>query len=133
MGKARRQSFDALSSDERAVVGDEDDYDWDHALERAPRVRPETVQFSLRVERDLLAQLQRLARQNDKTVSDVAREAMDRYVQAGGRPGVSNLHVSLGPNARFMVQGATARPQFGASPGDDERGVIGVPPQPVTS
>lgn len=73
-----------------------------------------------------------MARGTGTTVSDLARTALDRYVTSGGMPAFTNLQVSFGPDRmRFLVQGASGRPQFGATLGSDDRDQPDFPRHPV--
>lgn len=91
------QTFGRLSRRERAVVGSPRDYDWDHVMSLPARARPESVQFSLRVERDLLEGLQGIARRQDTTFSDIVRSALRSFVEKGGATtGLSNVVVTFG-------------------------------------
>jgi hypothetical protein len=104
MSKITKQTFDHLSPGERAVVGAPDDYDWAGATSVAQSARPSVTQFSLRVDRALLRQLQVIAHARGTTVSEVARESLERYVQAGGRPAAPNIQVSFKPDTGLLVQ-----------------------------
>lgn len=104
MAKVERQALDGLSDRERQVVGAPDDYDWATAVRQTPRSRPESVQFSLRVERSLLNSLQAFAAARNATVSDVARDALARYVRADGRPAISNVQVSFPRDVGVLLQ-----------------------------
>lgn len=115
MPGARKQTFDHLSADERAVVGVAEDYDWAGATTVAGSPRPSFTQFSLRVDRELLGQLQAIAHSRGVTVSDVARESLERYVRAGGRPAVANIQVSFRPDAGLLVQVEGGRAELAAN------------------
>jgi hypothetical protein len=104
MTRVKRQDLSKLSSQEAKIVGNPDDYDWDNATLHPARVRPTTTQFSLRVEPSLLERLQDLAAAKSSTVSDVAREALERYVESGGRPAISNVLVSFPRDAGMLLQ-----------------------------
>lgn len=104
MAGVKRQDFSKLSAAERKIVGDPEDYDWEHPTRLAAKVRPSTVQFSLRVEVSLLERLQDLAAACSSTVSEVARDALDRYVESGGRPSISNVLVSFPRDAGMLLQ-----------------------------
>lgn len=103
MANSKRQEFRNLSPREAKVVGNPEDYDWANATELPVRARPTTVQFSLRVERTLLERLQDLAAASSSTVSEVAREALERYAESGGRPAVSNVLVSFPRDAGMLL------------------------------
>lgn len=115
MTRAKKQSFDHLSSRERAVAGSPDDYDWTHAIDLPELVRPEVTQFSLRVDRALFGQLQAIARGRRSTFSDVARETLERYVQSGGRPAVTNIQVSFSRDAGLLLQVEGGRAELAAN------------------
>ena len=89
MPGVRKQSFDHLSADERAVVGAADDYDWAGATTVAGRSRPNVTQFSLRVDRELLGHLQALAPARGVTVTDGARISLARDLRARVAPAVA--------------------------------------------
>lgn len=92
-----RQAFRRLSPRERAVVGSPRDYDWDHATTLPARTRPESMQFSIRVERDLYGGLQEIARREEATFSDIVRFALRNFVEKGGASsGLSNVVVTFG-------------------------------------
>ncbi len=115
MPETRKQTFDHLSPDERAVVGAPDDYDWAGATSVAGSARPSGTQFSLRVDRALLRQLQAIAQERGLTVSEVARESLERYVATGGRPAVANIQVSFKPDSGMLVQVEGGRAELAAN------------------
>jgi hypothetical protein len=115
MPRQKRQAFDHLSPRERAVVGDSDDYAWDAAVSLPARERPAVTQFSLRVDRVLHDGLQALAKERGVTLSDVAREALERFVRAGGRPAITNVQVSFPRDAGLLVQVAGSRAELSSS------------------
>jgi hypothetical protein len=49
------------------------------------------------------------------TVSEVARESLERYVRAGGRPSVANIQVSFKPDAGLLVQVEGGRAELAAN------------------
>ena len=114
MARVKRQRLGNLSPEEAKVIGDAADYDWSDAEVLPARVRPSTVQFSLRVDSSLLDRLQGLAAASGATVSDIARSALERYVEAGGRPAVSNLVVSFPRDAGMLLR--VEGTQAGVSP-----------------
>jgi antitoxin component of RelBE/YafQ-DinJ toxin-antitoxin module len=115
MPKTTKQTFDHLSPEERAVVGAPDDYDWAGATSIAQSARPSVTQFSLRVDRALLRQLQAIAHARGMTVSEVARESLERYVRAGGRPAIANIQVSFKPDSGLLVQVKGGRAELAAN------------------
>ena len=130
MPEAREQTFDHLSPEERAVVGAPSDYDWAGATSAAGSARPNVTQFSIRVDRALLGQLQAIARARGVTVSEVARESLERYVQAGGQPAVAHIQVSFKPDAGLLVQVEGGRAELTANrrtASVDERVPAGAP------
>lgn len=104
MPEARKQSFDHLSTAERAVAGTPEDYDWAGATSVGASTRPSVMQFSLRLDRALHLQLQAIAHAKGVTVSDAARESLEQYVQTGGRPAVANIQVSFKSDAGLLLQ-----------------------------
>jgi hypothetical protein len=104
MPRTKRQTFSGLSARERKVVGVPDDYEWGDATDHPPRPRTASVQFSLRVERSVLEGLQHLATATATSVSEVARDALERYLESGGRPAISNIHVSFPLDAGIVMQ-----------------------------
>lgn len=104
MPNIRKQTFKHLSQTERAVVGEPDDYEWASAFELPARPRSETVQFSLRVDRGAYESLSAIAREQKTTFSDVAREAISRYVSNGGKPALTNVQVSFRRDQGMLVQ-----------------------------
>jgi hypothetical protein len=115
MPEITKQAFENLSPDERAVVGEPDDYDWAAATTVRASVRPEATQFSLRVDRALLDDLRRIAQTNGKTVSEAARESLEQYVLTGGRPAVANIQVSFRPDAGLLLQVEGGRAELTAN------------------
>ena len=115
MPRPKKQTFEHLSSRERAVVGSPDDYDWDAAVSLPARERPAVTQFSLRVEQALFDGLQAIAKERGVTLSDVAREALERFVRAGGRQAVSNVQVSFRRDTGLLVQVAGSRAELSTS------------------
>ena len=115
MPEIRKQTFNHLSPDERAVVGAPDDYDWAGATSAGATARPDVTQFSLRVERALLGDLRRIAQANGMTVSEAARESLELYVQMGGRPAAANIQVSFRPDAGLLVQVEGGRAELTAN------------------
>jgi hypothetical protein len=131
MPKVRKQDFDHLSAAERAVVGDPVDYDWGNAVVLPARARPETVQFSVRVERDAFESLQAISRDRRSSFSDVVREAITRYVRSGGKPALTNVQVSFRKDQGMLVQVAGGRAEIPANRrlrDPDERAVLGGEP-----
>ena len=104
MARVKRQDFSKLSAREAEVVGKAEDYEWADATTLPARHRATTVQFSLRVEPTLLEKIQNLAAANSSTVSEVARNALERYVESGGRPAISNVLVSFPRDAGMLLQ-----------------------------
>lgn len=52
----------------------------------------------------MLERIQELAAATSSTVSDVAREALERYVESGGKPAISNVLVSFPRDAGMLLQ-----------------------------
>jgi len=130
MPKVRKQDFDHLSAAERAVVGDPVDYEWENAIELPPRPRPETVQFSVRVDRYAYECLQAISRDRRSSFSDVVRDAIARYVRNGGKPALTNVQVSFRKDQGMLIQVAGGRAEVPANRrlvDPDERAVLGEP------
>jgi hypothetical protein len=132
MPRSKKQVLDELSPRERTVVGDADAYDWDAATRLPARERPAVTQFSLRVDKALFEDLQTLARERGVTLSDVAREALERFVRAGGRPAITNVQVSFPSDSGLLVQVAGTRAELSpsrraASPDERVTAVVGSP------
>lgn len=115
MPRPKKQTFEHLSPRERAAVGGPDDYDWDAAGVLPARERPAVTQFSLRVDRVLYDDLQTLAKERGVTLSDVAREALERFARAGGRPAITNVQVSFPRDAGLLVQVAGSRAELSSN------------------
>lgn len=112
MPKVKRQSFDHLSEAEREVVGSPDDYDWDHALGLpARRRRSVSAQFSVRIDRTDMDAIQAIAATRGITFSEAVRDAIRRYVAAGGSPALTNIHVSVGSIGILRSEGRSAELQ----------------------
>jgi hypothetical protein len=127
MPRSKKQELGHLSAREREVVGTPEEYDWDDAVQLPSRSRPAVTQFSLRVDQTLFDELQALARERGVTLSDVAREGLELYVRAGGRPALTNVQVSFRSDAGLLVQVPGGRAELAAnhrSASPDER----VPP-----
>ncbi len=108
MATEPRQSFDHLSPQEREVVGEPADYDWDNAIELpARRRKSETAQFSLRVDRDIQDAMARLAQERGMTFSEAARDALRAYV--GRRPRTLFLELSAGTGSASVVRSRFVR------------------------
>lgn len=127
--------FPQLSERERSAVGSADEYAWDEAVKAPTRARPESVQFSVRVERDLLEGLQEIARRQEMSFSDSVRLALRSYLRNGGSLGLSNVVVTYGA-ASLLVQVPGQRAEVPANRrfvGLDERVPTQDPPEAVTS
>jgi len=109
MPKKINREFAVLSSTERVVVGTSDDYAWEKAIELPARPRTASVQFSIRVDREVVDALQRLSRERSGTFSETVREALERFVKSGGRPALSNVQVTFGRDYQMLVQVAGGR------------------------
>jgi predicted DNA-binding protein len=96
--------FDGLSPAERAVVGSPEDYG--ELVRGRAGVRSESAQFSVRIERSEMEALQLIARRRGITFSQAVREAIDRYVGAGGYPGITNLQFSGDALRVIRLEGA---------------------------
>lgn len=73
------RNFDHLSQQERDIVGDPGDYDWEHPITPPPAVRARN-QFSMRLDPSLYQQVAELAQARGMNFSDVVREAIIRAV-----------------------------------------------------
>jgi hypothetical protein len=102
--KTRKQKFDHLSPAESQVVGVPDDYDWDHAIDLPARPRSDSVQFSVRVDREAFVCLHAISRERNTTFSDTVREAIARYVRTGGKLALTNVQVSFRRDQGMLVQ-----------------------------
>jgi len=121
------QRFDHLSPEERAVVGEPEDYDWEHPIEPEAAVRPHgRSQFSMRIDPVLHSELMVAAQTKGVSFSEVVREALEGFVGRGGvaqGPAMisfSNANVitsgtirlgtpTRGPSA--VITGASAEPE----------------------
>ena len=115
MSKITKQTFDHLSPEERAVVGAPGDYNWAGASSVGASTRPDVTQFSLRVDRVLLADLRRIAQSNGMTVSEAARESLEQYVLTGGRAAVANIQISFRRDAGLLLQVEGGRAELAAN------------------
>jgi hypothetical protein len=107
---------------------------WDEAVKEPARARPESVQFSVRVERDLLEGLQEIARRQEMSFSDSVRLALRSYLRNGGSLGLSNVVVTYGARLFLQVPGQRAEvPANRRFVGLDERVPTQEPPEAVTS
>lgn len=95
------RSFDDLSSQERDVIGEPADYDWDHPI-TPPRAEPKgRTQFSMRIEAALYTQLADLAASRGLTFSELVRETLSAAVKGGvASPGQG---LSIGDSARIVT------------------------------
>ncbi len=75
-----RPSFDHLSAQERAVVGDPEDYAWDDPQQVSPAAPQGRSQFSLRIDPVLYAELAGVAGSRGVSFSDVIREALETFL-----------------------------------------------------
>jgi len=135
---AMSAAFTRLSPVESDAVGGLDDYAWDEAVTLPARSRPEMMQFSVRVERELVEGLQGIAEHQGATFSDVVRFALRTFVTRGGAPrGISNVFITNGPTRgplNFAVQGQGT--ELGASrrmPGPNVRVRVGGAEEAVTA
>jgi hypothetical protein len=101
----KRQTFDHLSDDESAVVGAPDDYEWAAAVRAPSRRRGETTQFSLRIEKRLVATLDDIARERGVSFSEIVRDAISAYLGVASQApqfyevsgaGISVVHAATG-------------------------------------
>ena len=100
------RNFDHLSDEERAVVGDPSDYDWDGATRLPAAPRPTgKAQFSMRVDPKLYAQIYDLALARGVNFSDLVREALTAFVARGSTE--SGAMVSIGDQARVVLTAKT--------------------------
>ena len=125
MATEPRESFDHLSPQEREIVGDPADYDWESAIELpARRRRSETAQFSLRVERDIQDALARIAQEQGMSFSEAARDALRAYV--GRRPRTLFIELSAGSGSAPVVRSPHVRVRANrlgpGSPAGENRG-----------
>jgi hypothetical protein len=112
MSKVKRQSFEGLSPEERAVVGSPEDYAWNEALDLPARPRlSDSVQFSIRIDRSDMSALQKIAASRETSFSETVRDALRRYVAAGGAPALTNIQVSIGAFGILRTQGRPAQLQ----------------------
>jgi hypothetical protein len=100
----KQAEFPDMSAGDRTIVGSPSDYDWDNGVTLPARARPEMVQFSLRLERDLYERFQALAERDEVSFSDVVRSALRSFVRSGGGTGVANFVVSYGEGTAILVQ-----------------------------
>jgi ribbon-helix-helix CopG family protein len=92
-----KAAFEQLSPRERAAIGSRQDYEWDDPTTLPARDRPESMQFSIRVDRELYEGLQEIARRQDVNFSDAVRFALRNFVRKGGvTSGLSNVVVTFG-------------------------------------
>ena len=90
------QELDALSPEERMVVGEADDYDWEHPVAAPPAATPQgRSQFSMRIDPELHRALVLAAQARGVRFSDVVRDALQRYV-GGGDAAVGTTILSVG-------------------------------------
>ena len=75
-----RQTFQNLSADERAVVGDPEDYAWDSPVTAPPARGHPRSHFSMRIDPVLYGQVQQSAIARGITFSDAVREALEASV-----------------------------------------------------
>jgi len=112
MPRAKRQSFDHLSKEERAVVGNPEDYAWESAIDLPARPRQsDSVQFSLRLERADMNALHTIAASRGASFSETVRDAIRRYVAAGGASGLTNIQISVGSVGILRSEGRPAQLQ----------------------
>ena len=104
--------FEKLSSQEKEVVGTADDYAWDEAITLPARRRPQTVQFSLRLDRATYIELRSISRRRGMTFSEVAREGLAAFVATADTPAVNNLQISFAPGSGVLVQIAGGRAEL---------------------
>lgn len=98
------RAFDRLSPDERTIVGDPEDYDWEHPVEPPPAERPQgRSQFSMRIDPLLYGELAIAAQSRSMTFSEVVREALERYV--GRAPFVPGHGMISFGNATVVMSG----------------------------
>ena len=131
MSKAKRQSFDHLSQDERRAIGNPDDYDWENALDLPARARrSETAQFSLRISRTDMGAVQAIAARHGIKFSEAVRDAIRRYIASGGSPALTNIQVSVGSIGILRSEGRTAQLQPNrAEPGTADLRLKSEPPK----
>jgi hypothetical protein len=131
-----RGSFERLSPREHAVIGSREDYEWDDPTTLPARERPDTTQFSIRVERDLYEGLQEIARRQGVTFSDAVRFALRNFVRKGGvTTGLSNFVVTFG-RVPLLLQVPGQRAEVPANrriAREDERVPTPVEEPPVTA
>ncbi len=71
------RSFDHLSPQERAVVGDPSEYDWDDPITPPPaQPKSSRTQFSMRVDQVLFDRISAVAELRGVSFSDVVRQAI---------------------------------------------------------
>lgn len=96
-----RPSFDHLSAEERAVVGDPEDYAWDDPQQVRPAVRPARSHFSLRIDPVLYAELAGVAGARGVSFSDVIREALETFL--GRRQAAAGSAAYSIGDVRFII------------------------------
>lgn len=74
------ERFDHLTPEEKAVVGDPQDYDWDHPIDAPAPRRERRSQFSMRIDPGLYAEIATIADGRGAAFTDVVREALEIYV-----------------------------------------------------
>lgn len=114
-----KESFDHLSAAERAVVGDPEDYDWEHPIEASPaRRKARSAQFSIRADQRVIDALSRVADEQGVSFSDVVREALEGYLE--GETATTHLTAVYSvANAKVILHGsrrATWSPTRGTDP-----------------
>lgn len=90
-----RPTFDHLSSEERAVVGNPEDYAWDDPVVVPPAPLQARRQFSMRIDPILYAELSRIAGTRGVSFSDVIREALETFL-GRRQSGVGTAAYSIG-------------------------------------
>lgn len=110
------ESFEHLTPEERAVVGDPEDYDWDSPI-APPPARRDRSHFSVRVDPTLYAELATTAERHGVRFSDVVREALETYV-GRRQPLVGNAVYSISGASVIVseARGAWGTPTRGFDP-----------------
>lgn len=97
------RSFDHLSPEERAVVGDPGDYDWDDQVQPGPpQPRGGRTQFSMRLDQVLYDRIAAIASARGVSFSDIVREALLQTANGVG-PARPAQMLSFGGAGRIMT------------------------------
>ncbi len=117
--------FDHLSPEERAVVGDPQDYDWEHPIEAPAPRREARSQFSMRIDPKLYSEIATIAEGRGAAFTDVVREALEIHV-GRRRPAVGRSAFSVARATVFVTE--DMQPWGSATRGSDAEVTMGVEP-----